>query len=183
MEKVFLFLAEGFEEIEAVSPIDILRRADIPIITVSIMDKKEVVGAHGITIVADKLFDETDFSENSFLILPGGLNGMLNLKSHCKLIELLKKQNEQQNKVAAICAAPSILGELGFLEKREAICYPGFEENLLGAKISSYPVVTDGNITTAKGVGVAIDFALKIVEILKGREMSDKIANDIIYKK
>ncbi len=183
MKKVFLFLAEGLEEIEAIAPIDILRRAEIPTITVSITDKKEVMGAHGITVLSDQLFDETDFTENAFLILPGGLNGMLNLKSHRPLAELLQKQNEQQNKVAAICAAPSILGELGVLENREAICYPGFEENLTGAKISSSSVVTDENITTAKGPGVAIDFALKIVEIIKGKEVADKVAQDMIYTK
>ncbi len=181
MKKVFLFLAEGFEEIEAITPIDILRRAEIPTITVSITDKKEVVGAHGITVIADQLFDETNFTENYFLILPGGLNGMLNLKSHHQLAELLKKQNQQHNKVGAICAAPSILGELELLNNREAICYPGFEQNLKGAKISSSSVVTDENITTAKGAGVAIDFALKIVEIIKGKQKAEKIANAIIY--
>ncbi len=183
MKKVFLFLAEGFEEIEAIAPIDILRRAEIPTVTVSITEKREVVGAHGITVLADQLFDETDFSESDFLILPGGLNGMLNLKSHRQLAKLLQQQNKQQNRVAAICAAPSILGELGVLQNREAICYPGFEENLKGAKISSSSVVTDENITTAKGPGVAIDFSLKIVEILKGKEVAEKVASDMIYTK
>ncbi len=183
MKKVFVFLADGFEEIEAITPIDLLRRAEIPVVTVSITEKKEVVGAHNITVVADQIFDKTDFSQSDFLILPGGLNGMLKLKAHSGLGKLLKKQNAEQKGLASICASPSILGELGLLENREAICYPSFEPNLKGATISSASVVTDQNITTAKGVGVAIDFALEIIAILKGEKVAGKIANDIIYKR
>lgn len=182
MKKVFIFLANGFEEIEAIAPIDILRRAGIETITVSISDKKTVMGAHQIPIVADQLFDETEFDNNSLLVLPGGLDGMLNLKAHQGLKELLDNHYHSGREIAAICASPSILGERGMLEGKNAICYPGFEKNLKGATIAKQVVVKDENILTGKGPGVAIQFALKIVETIKGKAVADEIATQLQFE-
>lgn len=176
MKKVYVFLANGFEEIEAIAPIDVLRRAEIETVTVSISDVKEVEGAHGVIVVADQLFSEVAFGDNDIYVLPGGYDGMLNLDAHEGVKALLSKQHEQGKQIAAICAAPSVLGGLGILEGKEAICYPGFEQNLKGANISKQAVVEDGNIITGKGPGVAVDFALKIVESLKGKALADDIA-------
>lgn len=176
MKKVFIFLANGFEEIEAIAPIDILRRAELDVVTVSISDSKSVKGAHNVIVEADQLFTETTFGDNDYYVLPGGYDGMMNLSAHEGVNELLKKQHAAGKKLAAICASPSVLGKLGILEGKEAICYPGFEENLTGATISELSVVEDGNVITGKGPGVAIQFGLKIVETLKGKEIADKVA-------
>jgi len=177
--KVFLFLADGFEEIEAMAPVDIFRRAGIEVMTVSISDEKLVRGAHNISIMADSLFSETDFSDNDLLYLPGGMPGTKNLDAHEGLKKLLLKQASSNKKIAAICAAPSILGKLGLLNGKEAICYPGFEDQLTGAVLSKEKVVKSGAISTAKGAGVAIQFSLKLVEELKGKQAADKIADSI----
>ena len=180
MEKIVVFLANGFEEIEAIAPIDILRRAELDVITVSISDSKTVAGAHGIKVEADQLFTETTFGENDYYVLPGGYDGMLNLSAHQGVNELLTKQHNAGKKLAAICASPSVLGKLGILEGKEAICYPGFEGNLTGATISKNSVVEDGNVITGKGPGVAVQFALKIVESLKGKETADQVAGGLM---
>lgn len=181
MKRVFIFLADGFEEIEAIAPIDILRRAEIPVTTVSISESKTVTGAHHISVLADQLFTETDFSENAYLILPGGGVGTQNLMAYKPLNDLLIKQFNEGKELAAICAAPSVLGKLGILKGKEAICYPGFENNLEGAVLSKEKVVKDGKVITAKGAGVAIPFALKIVETLKGKSAADNVADSIMY--
>ena len=180
MKKVFIFLADGFEEIEAIAPIDILRRAELDLVTVSISDSKLVEGAHGVKVEADQLFTETSFGENDYYVLPGGYDGMLNLSAHQGVNELLKKQHSEGKKLAAICASPSVLGKLGILEGKEAICYPGFEGNLTGATISKNSVVEDGNVITGKGPGVAVQFALKIVESLKGKETASQVSDSLM---
>lgn len=177
--KIFLFLAEGFEEIEAVAPIDIFRRADIEVTTVSVTSDKVVCGAHGISVVADVVFAEMDFSGDYLLFLPGGMPGTANLDQHEGLRNLILTHAEKGNNIAAICAAPSILGKLGLLKGKEAICYPGFESQLLDAEISESTVVKSGSIYTAKAAGVAIEFALRIVEDIKGVEVAQKIARAI----
>lgn len=177
--RVFVFLAEGFEEIEAIVPIDILRRAGIETVTVSISGEKVVRGAHNISVLTDELFDETDFSEMDLLFLPGGMPGTNNLDAHKGLKKLIQNQFDNNRDIAAICAAPSILGKMNLLNGKDAICYPGFEDKLYGAKLSGKKVVKSGNITTAIGAGVALQFALKLVEELKGREAADKIAEAI----
>ena len=180
MKKVFIFLADGFEEIEAIAPIDILRRAELDVVTVSISDSKTVTGAHGIKVEADQLFTETTFGENDYYVLPGGYDGMLNLSAHQGVNELLTKQHSEGKKLAAICASPSVLGKLGILEGKEAICYPGFEGKLTGAVISKKSVVEDGNVITGKGPGVAVQFALKIVESLKGKETASQVSDSLM---
>lgn len=179
--KAFVFLADGFEEIEAITPIDILRRADIEVTTISISNNKEVRGAHGIIVYADSLFTQADFSNNDLLILPGGMPGTKNLDAHEGLKKLIHLQVSKEKKLAAICAAPSILGKMGILEGKEAICYPGFENQLLGATLSNEKIVKSDLIITAKGAGVAIEFALKIVEDLKGKAKAEQVATSICY--
>lgn len=172
---VLVFLAQGFEEIEAISCIDILRRAQIEVKTVSIEATKSVYGAHQIPLVADLMFDEIPLDAQA-LILPGGMPGTLHLKAHQGLCTLLLSFAHQEDKtLAAICAAPSILGELGILKHKKATCYPGFENSLLEAKVSRRSVVRDGNIITANGPGHAMDFALKLVEHLAGKDKADEI--------
>ena len=177
--KVFIFLADGFEELEAIAPIDIFRRAEIEVTVVSISNDKMVRGAHGIHVLADCLFSETDFRMNDLLYLPGGMPGTRNLGEHEGLKELLLKQAGEKKKIAAICAAPSILGKLGLLNGMEAVCFPGFEDQLTGAKLSENKIVESGNISTAKGAGVAVQFAIKLVELLKGKNSADEIATQI----
>lgn len=179
---IYLFLAEGFEEIEAIAPIDIFRRADIQVTTISITDKKSVTGAHGITVMADNIFSEQKFEDNCFLFLPGGLPGTTNLDNHEGLKLLIQAQAKRGNKMAAICAAPSILGKLGILHNQEAICYPGFEKHLLHATLSNNDVVSSNNIFTAKAAGVALEFALTIVTDLKGKAIADAIRSGMFIK-
>lgn len=179
--KAYVFLADGFEEIEAIVPIDILRRADIEVVTISISTSNEVCGAHNIIVLADCLFSETEFSNNDLLLLPGGMPGTKNLDAHNGLKDLLRKQAEEGKKIAAICAAPSILGKMGLLEGKEAICYPGYEDQLQGATLSENKIVKSGTIITAKGAGVAVEFALKLVEEFKGKATADRIAESICF--
>lgn len=180
MKKVFIFLADGFEEIEAIAPIDILRRAEVNVVTVSISNTKTVEGAHGVQVLADKLFSEVDFSTSDMLILPGGGVGTENLGAHTELNQLLTKQFNDGKPLAAICAAPSVLGKLGILSGKEAICYPGFEDKLSGATVSEKSVVKDGTVITGKGPGVAIAFALEIVRTLKGEEVAAQVADGLM---
>jgi len=181
--KAYIFLADGFEEIEAIAPIDIFRRAKIEVATVSISENRIVQGAHGIPVIADFLFTQTDFSDNDILYLPGGMPGTKNLDAHTGLKDLINKQIADNKNLAAICAAPSILGKMGLLEGKEATCYPGFEDQLHGAILSKNKIVKSGNIYTAKGAGVAVQFALKLVEELKGRKEAQKLADSICLQK
>lgn len=180
--KAYIFLAEGFEEAEAMIPVDILRRADIEIDTVSVTGEKIVTSSHRVPVVADKLFSEITVKADDYLILPGGMPGTTHLMAHEGLNLLIKKHYDAGNEVAAICAAPSVLGKLGILEGKEAIVFPGFEHNLLGATISTKSVVKSDNVITGKGMGVAIPFALKIVETIKGKETADKVKNAIVFE-
>lgn len=178
--RIFLFLAEGFEEIEAVAPVDIFRRAGIEVTTVSITDNLTVYGAHQIGVKADIHFKDADFSGNFLIYLPGGVPGTTHLGNHSGLQKLIKQQAEAGKLIAAICAAPTILGKMGILKQKEAVCYPGCEMQLTDAKISDSPIVKSDNILTAKGPGIAIPFALKIVEELKGKDIAKRIANEMI---
>jgi len=177
--KVFIFLADGFEELEAIAPIDIFRRAGFEVTVISISNEKAVRGAHNITVMADSLFTEADYSVNDLIYLPGGMPGTKNLGEHAGLKNLLLKQASENKKIAAICAAPSILGQLGLLKGKESICFPGFEDQLTGATLSKEKMVESGNISTARGAGVAIQFALKLVEELKGKNLAEQLATQI----
>ena len=181
MSKVYVFLAEGFEEIEGLTVVDLLRRAGVETEMVSVMEGKQIKGSHGIKVTADSMFEDVDFSDADVLVLPGGMPGTLNLGNHTGLCELLKKHYEAGKMVAAICAAPSVFGELGFLKGRIATCYPGFESKLEGAIVCATKVAVDENVITSRGLGTAIEFALKLIEVLVGLEKSMEIREGIIY--
>lgn len=173
----YLFLDNGFEEIEAITTIDLLRRAGIELTTVSITGKEMVLGAHNIVVKADELFDDIDFSGAEMLILPGGPS---HLDQHAGLCELLKVHNEANKLIAAICAAPSVLGRLGILKGKQATCYPGFE-NALGESYVGGLVVESKNIITAKGPGLTADFAFCIIEKLAGSDVADDVYDKAQY--
>lgn len=178
---VYVFFADGFEEVEALTTVDLIRRSGTELKMVSIMGKKQVFGAHGIHIVTDLLFEDMEDGAD-MLILPGGMPGTTNLKEHAGLAEALKKQYEASGWLAAICAAPSVFAGLGFLKDKNATSYPGCLEAGDCANYLEEEVVVDGKIVTSRGVGTAIPFALKLIEILKGKEVSDQIASSIIFK-
>lgn len=181
MKKAIVFLAEGFEEVEALTVVDILRRGCIEVCTMSIMKDIMVNGAHNIEVKADCLYDEDNIDDADMIILPGGGLGTENLKAHNGVNKYAAKFIDEEKYVGAICAAPSVLGVKGLLKGRTAVCYPGFEEQLLGADIGKNSVEIDGNIITSKGVGTAIEFALVLVGVLVGVENSEKIKNAIVY--
>lgn len=181
MSKVYVFLAEGFEEIEGLTVVDLLRRANIETEMVSVMEGKQIKGSHGIKVTADSMFTDVDFSDADFLVLPGGMPGTLNLGNHEGLCELLKKHYGEGKNIAAICAAPSIFGQLGFLNGRIATCYPGFESKLEGAIVCATKVAVDENVITSRGLGTAIEFALKLIEVIVGLEKAMEIREGIIY--
>ncbi|MDR0413121.1 MAG: DJ-1/PfpI family protein [Dysgonamonadaceae bacterium] len=180
---VFIFLAEGFEEIEAISTIDILRRGNVDVTSVSITDTDVVTGAHRIPVKADKLFSEVDYSEGAMLVLPGGMPGAGNLNGHIGLRTLLKQYAAEGKKIAAICAAPLVLGSLGLLQGKRATVYPGFEVTLQGAKVETLPVVKDGNFITGRGPGFAADFGLAIVEELQGKRKAEEVAAGMLIER
>ena len=180
MKKVALFLAKGFEEVEALTPVDVLRRAKIEITTISIGNSRQVTGAHNITIMADTTFIDHNTDSYDAIILPGGMPGTHNLNAHTGLKELLFQFFKENKLVGAICAAPLILGELGLLKNKDAICYPGFENHLIGANLLNKTIVRDENIITANGVGAAIPFSLEIVEQLVGLEVAKQVAKKML---
>ena len=180
--KVFVFLADGFEEIEGLTVVDMLRRAEIPTVTVSIGNSKMITGAHRIEVEADIMFHEVIEAEGAMYVLPGGMPGTIHLREHEGLGKVLKKAYKNNKYLAAICAAPTIYGEMGLLEGKNATCYPGMEDKLLGANWQEQPVVVDGNFVTSRGVGTAIAFALTLVTILKDEETAKSLANSIVYK-
>ena len=175
---VYVFLADGFEEIEALTPVDILRRAGVDTVTVGVTGKT-VTGAHGIKVESDIVIDDTVVDGLEMVVLPGGLPGADNLRANDRVKELTVTVAENGGYVSAICAAPRVLGELGLLNGKTAICYPGFEKYLEGAKIADSHVCRDGNIITAIGMGASVDFALELVKALKGSAVSEKIAEGI----
>lgn len=181
MKQVYLFLAEGFEEVEALTPVDILRRSGITCTTVSIGTKKEVAGSHNIIVTADKLFDEINSFDADAIILPGGLGGTNNLKAHKGVQAVIEKFYSEKKLICAICAAPTILGEMGLLKGKHAVCYPGLEGKLLGAHAEKDPFCYDGNILTGRGLGKAMLFSLKIVELLLGEEKMNEIKKEIVF--
>lgn len=182
MKESFLFLAEGFEEIEALTAVDVLRRAGMPVRTVSITSSPLVSGAHGITVKADAIFDSTLFQNPAWLILPGGLPGADNLHDFAPLLGLLRRQLESpEGRIAAICAAPAVvLGAEGMLKGRKATCYPGFETKLTGAEYVDTPVVTDDKFVLGNGPASAMAWALAIVAKELGEEKSFNTANQML---
>lgn len=180
-QKVCVFLADGFEEIEGLTVVDILRRGNVETVTVSIMGRLEIQGSHGIEIKADTLFEDMSFDDVTMLVLPGGIPGTPNLEEHQGLVELLKQYNEEEKLLAAICAAPRIFGGLGFLKDRVACCHPSQEEVLYSKETSKEQVVVTDHIITSRGMGTAIPFGLKLLEILTDKNTADHVKNGIVY--
>lgn len=181
MKKVNVYLADGFEEIEAITIIDVLRRVGVEVSTVSITADLKVVGAHDISVFTDELFVRADNMGADMIVLPGGLPGTTNLEKHKGLKEVIEVYAKNRKFIGAICAAPSILGKMGILEGRCATCYPGFEQYLNGADVTSKDIVVcDNNIVTSKGPGTAIHFALKIVELLVGKKVKEELSSGMI---
>ncbi len=184
---VLEFLADGFEEIEALTPVDVLRRAGIEVKTVSVGcgRSRTVTGAHGIAVEADITSDDAEaLSQDAIemIILPGGMPGAQNLDEDETVDRFISYAAERGLPIAAICAAPMILGRRGLLQGRRAVCYPGFEDYLEGAVLSKDGVAVDGNFITARGMGVALDFSLELVRFMKGDAAAEKIKASVLAK-
>lgn len=176
MYKVYEFLANGFEEIEGLAPVDILRRAGIDIQTVSITGSERVQSSHGVTVLADKTFEEAgDFSDADMLLLPGGMPGSTNLNAHEGVRQALLRQNAQGKRIGAICAAPMVLGSLGLLQGRRATCSPGFKEYLTGAEYTGELFTVDGNIITGEGPAATLPYAYKILSFFTDEDTTRKL--------
>lgn len=180
MAKVYAFVADGLEEVECLAVWDILLRAEIDVKLVSIMGRKEITGAHGLKMTADLLFEEIE-NDADLLFLPGGMPGTKNLSKHKGLGEMLKAHAAAGKHLAAICAAPSVLGELGIIDGHKATCYPGWEYLMPNHNVTNEYVVTDRNITTARGMGSSIQMGLQLVKVLKGELAAKNLKESIQY--
>jgi 4-methyl-5(b-hydroxyethyl)-thiazole monophosphate biosynthesis len=176
MKKVIVFLVDGFEEIEALGTIDILRRGKVNVTTVSVTGKKEVMGSHGVPVIADVLFEQADFDVD-MLILPGGT---IALNDHVGLKEKIVVFNKAGKHIAAICAAPMVFGGLGILKGKRATAYPGFEQYLDGATFTPEAAVVDSNIITGRGPGLTFDFALTLLEVMEGKHAREEVAKQLL---
>lgn len=179
----FVFLADGFEVIEALTPVDLMRRADIDIVTVSITDSKKVKSAQGVTVEADATMSEADFGDASVLIIPGGMPGATNLQACRALNDLLRDHAAKGTLIASICASPAVvLAPLGLVKDKRATCYPTFQDVLekAGAKLSPERVVRDGRLLTSNGPSSATLFALDIIKAVKGEDAARQVATDIL---
>ncbi len=180
-KKVCVFLADGFEEIEGLTVVDLLRRAGITVTTASITGHKTIHGAHGIDVQADVLIEEVDMSAQEMLVLPGGMPGTLHLGEHTGVCKAVKAFHKEGKYIAAICAAPTVFGNLGLLNGRKATCYPSMAEKLICGEYMTDSVVVSDHIITSRGMGTAIDFSLKLIELLKGVDVANNIGTSIVY--
>jgi protein deglycase len=178
---VVILLAEGFEEIEALTVVDVLRRAEIDIKIVSALGEEKVTGRSGISVIVDCSIGDIEFDKVNAVVLPGGMPGAKNLELNKDVQKLLKDSAQKNKWIAAICAAPYVLGKAGYLNGREATCYPGFENYLGGATVKKQNVVVSNNIITSRGPGTALAFAYEIVKVLKGEKMVEKLKKDMIF--
>ena len=181
MVKLMICMADGCEEVEALSVVDILRRARSAIDMVSVNGGDSVTGSHGIVIGMDKKIEEADIDAYDGIILPGGMPGTNHLKAHPAVTDTVKKFYKENKLVAAICAAPTVLGYIGILEGKNATCYPGMEDGLTGASKKTDPVVRDGNIITSRGMGTAIPFGLEIVSYFTDEKTASQLAEQIVF--
>jgi|WetSurMetagenome_2_1015567.scaffolds.fasta_scaffold369967_1 protein deglycase len=182
MKKILIYLADGFEEIEAITPVDVLRRAGCEVKTVSVSQKKEVTSRRGVIVLADQLFSGADHEHADMIILPGGQPGSDNLNNHAGLKKLIVQFHQQGKMIGAICAAPLVLGSAGILKGRKVTCFPGTEPKLTGATCNGNEVEVDENIITGKGPGVALKFSLKIVELLLGNPKCEELKKAMIVQ-
>lgn len=183
MRPSYVMFADGFEEIEALTVVDVLRRAGMQVVTMSIYETPEAIGAHGVTVVADEVFNPEMLEDAEWIICPGGMPGASNLAANETLCELLQEQDAKGEKIAAICASPSvILGPLGLLDGREAVCYPGMVDGMTGAVVLNQPVAVDGNIVTGNGPAAAAKFALTIASISMGGDVAHDVAAGMLLE-
>ncbi len=182
MSKIGIFMADGCEEIEGLTVVDVIRRAKMEIVTISITGKREVTGSHNVTFLADALASEVDYEELDGIVLPGGMPGTLHLGADETVNRVIREFAAAGKLVCAICAAPSVLGAAGILEGKKATCHPGFEEKLTGAVTGEEEVVVDGNIITSRGMGTAIPFALAIVRYFKDDAAVEEIKKGLVYR-
>ncbi len=180
MKRAAIFIAPGFEEIEALTPADVLNRAGVDVELISITEDKNVTGKHNITIVCDRVFEGEPIEEKDIIILPGGMPGAEHLLKHQKLADLIRDYDAQKKWIGAICAAPMILGEMGLLQARKATCFTGFEHHLKGAKHFPVPAMTDGHIITGRGIGAAMEFALEIVSNLISKDTAAELREKMV---
>ena len=181
MNKVYEFLANGFEEIEALGPVDVLRRGGIEVKTVSIGDTDMVESAHGVQVKADMTFSQANLDDADLLLIPGGMPGAKNIDEHDGVRQALLKQAADGKYIGAICAGPMVLGHLGLLRSRRATCYPGFDTELDGATYTAEPVTRDGNIITGKGPGATLDYAYTLLALFKGQRVVDEMKKGMMY--
>lgn len=179
MCKVTVFIADGTEEVECLTIVDLLRRAGIEVRLVSIMDTAKIVSSHKVTIEADGQFDTEDYSDSDMLFIPGGMPGVTNMLSHKGLEELIRKFNDQGKRLGAVCAGPSVLGKAGVLEGKKATCFPGWEDKLNCGEYTGALVQADGLVITGRGLGACIEEGLEIIRLLKGEEVSEDIKRRI----
>ena len=182
MSRIGIFMADGCEEIEGLTVVDIARRAGIEITMISITGNKEVTSSHKVTFLADACKDNVDYTALDGIVLPGGMPGTLNLGADDTVNRVICEFAAEGKLVAAICAAPSVLGQAGLLEGRHATCHPGFEEKLTGADTTEEEVCCDGNIITSRGMGTAIPFALEIVRYFADDETVEHVKKGLVYK-
>ena len=182
MNKVYIFAASGMEEVECLTPVDLLRRGGADVVLTAVGGSLTVTGSHGITIQADCRIEDADLSDAAALVLPGGMPGTLNLQADRTLADALLRAAGTDTWICAICAAPRVLGHLGLLQGQTATCYPGVEEHLTGACTTKREVEVSGQFITSRGVGTAIPFALKILEKLEGKDVAEKIEKSIVFR-
>jgi 4-methyl-5(b-hydroxyethyl)-thiazole monophosphate biosynthesis len=180
MKKTAVFYADGFEEIEALTPVDILRRGGVDVVTVSVMGDRLIHGSHDIDIYEDICIEELAFDTVDMIVLPGGKLGHQNLEKCELLMDKVKEFDKEGKFVAAICAAPTILGRLGILKGRLATCYGGMEDALEGADLTKEPVAVSDHIITSRGMGTSVEFGLKLLEVLTDKTNADKIGASVM---
>ncbi len=182
MSLVYIFLADGFEEVEGLTSVDLLRRAGVEVRMISVTGQREITGARGIHVVADELFENVK-EEADMLVLPGGMPGTIHLREHEALGKMLLEYDKQKKWIAAICAAPSVFGKLGILKDRNATSYPTCLDDYPCGKYLEDAVVIDNHVITSRGVATAIDFALALIQVLVGEEKADEVAASILYER
>lgn len=182
MSKMAVFFAEGYEEIEALTVVDICRRCNIEVETVSVTEEKSVMGSHGILVTMDQVISKADFASYDMLILPGGLKGTQGLEACEPLKQQIMAFYEAGKYIGAICAAPSIFGHMGLLKGRNACSYPDFESHLEGASVTAGPVEISDHVVTSRGMGTSIDFALAVAGLFVGKDAAQNMARKIVYR-
>ena len=181
--KVILFLAEGFEEVEALTVVDYLRRKSILVDTISITDNETVKGAHDIIVITDKKIDELkEVDSYDGVVIPGGMPGASNLRNDNKVIEIIRTMNDSGKLVASICAGPMVLERAGVIKGKKVTSYPGYEDVLKDSIYQEESVVIDGNIITSRGPSLAVEFAIEIIKYLRGHEKAEELKRDILYR-